>query len=261
MSLTSEQPQSPQMDDAEAQMRRALGLYGDQPRMRLDPERQDGGQRHGGGAFLQGPHRRRFVQDGEVPVTVVRRDAPEAAGAQAGPSTSRLQRVEAALQQESAARDRAERALSDAQAAAQALRTKIGHAELAKNEAVEAARRDRDELITLREQIASDAGQLRAFESRAREAEDELRSVRAALHDERRGRSIAGRTIHETSATADLDDAPDVVLVRRPYGLEPERIPARRGRPPLARVEADENEPEPVKWWLAAPKTAVIKRR
>src|SRR6185312_13951062 len=82
MSLSREQQQSPSatppMDDAEQQMRRALGLYGDAPRPRPENERSEPAQRAGGG-FMQGVHRRRFVQDGEVPVTVVRRDAPDTA--------------------------------------------------------------------------------------------------------------------------------------------------------------------------------------
>ena len=132
MSLAQEQPPTPAlappMDDAEAQMRRALGLFGDGPRPRTDNERSEQPQRQGG--FIQGLHRRRFVQDGEVPVTVVRRDQPDAShpsAAPAGPTSSRLQRVEATLQAETAARDRAERALHEAQAMVQTLQTKIGH--------------------------------------------------------------------------------------------------------------------------------------
>ena len=140
MSLSQEQPPSPAMEDAEAQMRRALGLFGDAPKSRSDGgERAEPAQRSGGGVFTQNTHRRRFVQDGEVPVTVVRRDDPASAAPPMGPSYSRLHRVEAALQTESTTRERAERALQEAQAAVQALRTKMGHNDLAKNEAVAAA--------------------------------------------------------------------------------------------------------------------------
>jgi hypothetical protein len=255
LSLPQEQPPlsasgTPPADDAEAQMRRALGLFGDAARTRPDGERQEPAQRAGGGGFMQGVHRRRFVQDGEVPVTVVR--SPDAA---AGPTSSRLQRVEAALTAETAARDRAERALHDAQAALQALQTKIGHNELAKDEAVAGSKRDREELITLREELAGGAGQLREIEARAHEAESELRTLRAELSEERRARKLAERLLAETSAEPVV---PEAAPVRR-MGEELERVPARRGRPPLVRTEP-EVEQEPVKWWLA-PVKAAIKRR
>ena len=157
------------MDDAEQQMRRALGLYGDAPRPRPDGDRPEPAQRAGGG-FMQGVHRRRFVQDGEVPVTVVRRDAPDAAhsgAGQAGPTSSRLQRVEAALAAETAGRERAERALHEAQAAVQALQTKMGHNDLAKNEAVAASKRHLEEIVALKEEIAAGAERLQEAETRA----------------------------------------------------------------------------------------------
>jgi hypothetical protein len=246
------------MDDAEQQMRRALGLYGDAPRPRPDGERQDPTQRAGGG-FMQGVHRRRFVQDGDVPVTVVRRDAPDAAhtgGGQASPTSSRLQRVEAALAAETAGRERAERALHEAQAAVQALQTKMGHNDLAKNEAVAASKRHVDEIVSLREEIAAGAERSRELEARAHEAEEELRSVRSELTEERRGRKMAERLLREaTDEPAIAHDAAPRNHLHEPA----ERVPARRGRPPAVRAEP-ETEPEPVKWWLL-PTKAAAKRR
>ena len=131
-----------------------LGLYVATHRGPVpEGDRQESGQRGGGGGggFMQGVHRRRFVQDGEVPVTVVRRDAPDAAhpgAAQSGPTSSRLQRVEAALAQETAARERAERALHEAQAMVQALQTKMGAITIwRKTEAVGASKRHLEELV------------------------------------------------------------------------------------------------------------------
>jgi hypothetical protein len=262
MSLPREQPQSsstaPPMDDAEQQMRRALGLYGDAPRPRPDGERQDQGQRTGGGFTPGGLHRRRFVQDGEVPVTVVRRDAPDAAhggGGQAGPTSSRLQRVEAALAAETAGRDRAERALHDAQAALQALQTKMGHNDLAKNEAVAASKRHLDELVASQEELAASAERLRDLEARANNAEEEMRGLRVELSEERRARKLAERLLRETTD----EPVPMIVPEVAPALDAIERIPARRGRPPNVRSEP-EIEPEPVKWWLLPTKT-VAKRR
>jgi hypothetical protein len=246
------------MDDAEQQMRKALGLYGDAPRPRPDGERGESAQRTGGG-FMQGVHRRRFVQDGEVPVSVVRRDAPDAAhlgGGQAGPTSSRLQRVEAALAAEASARERAERALHEAQAAVQALQTKMGHNDLAKSEAVAASKRHVEEIVTLREEIATGAERVREAEARSHDIEAELRSTRAELTEERRARKMAERLLQEATEDSALVTLPETAAPQR----DPvERVPARRGRPPTVHTEP-EVEPEPVKWWLLPAKTAAKRR-
>jgi hypothetical protein len=264
MSLPREQSQSPStappMDDAEQQMRRALGLYGDTPRPRPENERSEPAQRAGGG-FMQGVHRRRFVQDGEVPVTVVRRDVPDAAhsgGGQSAPTSSRLQRVEAALAAETAGRERAERALHEAQAAAQALQTKIGHNELAKNEAIAASKRHLDEIVALKEELATGAERLQEAETRAGDIEEDMRAMRADLAEERRARKMAERLLRE--ATDEVAPAIAYEIAAAPRAPDPiERIPARRGRPPIVHAEP-EVEPEPVKWWLLPAKTATKRR-
>ena len=257
-------PSQPGLDEDEAQMRRALGLYGDTPRPRPDNDRQEPAQRSSPGGFLGGVHRRRFVQDGDVPVTVVRRESPEAAPA--GPTSSRLQRVEAVLAAESAARDRAERALLEAQATVQTLQTKIGHNELAKNEALAAAKRDREALVTVREELTAATQQIQELESRAEQAEDELRPLRAELAEERRARKIAERLLREATADPEPAEAeePEPAVETRLVSAardEPVRVPARRGRPPGVRVPPPPaEEPEPVKWWLLPPKGAVKRR-
>jgi hypothetical protein len=264
MSLPREQPQSPStappMEDAEQQMRRALGLYGDAPRPRPENDRSEPAQRAGGG-FMQGVHRRRFVQDGEVPVTVVRRDTPDAAhpgGGQAAPTSSRLQRVEAALAAETAGRERAERALHEAQAAVQALQTKIGHNDLAKNEAIAASKRQLEEIVALKEELVAGAERLQEAETRATDVEEDMRAMRAELTEERRARKLAERLLRE--ATEESAPAVPFEIAAAPLPPDPiERIPARRGRPPTVRAEP-EVEPEPVKWWLLPAKTATKRR-
>jgi hypothetical protein len=264
MSLPREQPQSPStappMDDAEQQMRRALGLYGDAPRPRPESERSEPAQRAGGG-FMQGVHRRRFVQDGEVPVTVVRRDVPDAAHpgtGQAAPTSSRLQRVEAALAAETAARERAERALHEAQAAVQALQTKIGHNDLAKNEATAASKRHLEEIVALKEEVAAGAERLLEAETRASDIEEDMRVMRAELTEERRARKLAERLLRESTEDAAPIVPFEIAPPPRPHDSV-ERIPARRGRPPTVHAEP-EVEPEPVKWWLLPAKTAAKRR-
>jgi hypothetical protein len=265
MTLPREQSQSsataPPMDDAEQQMRKALGLYGDGSRARPDSDRQDSGQRAGGGFTQGGVHRRRFVQDGEVPVTVVRRDAPDATG-QTGPTSSRLQRVEAALAAETSGRERAEKALHEAQGTVQALQTKMGHNDLAKNEAMAAAKRHLDEVVTLKEELAASADSLHQVEARAHEAEEELRELRTELAEERRGRKLAERLLREATEEASLVPAhqpPDQVAREQIARPPVERIPARRGRPPIVHAEP-EDDAEPVKWWLLPTKTAAKRR-
>lgn len=198
-------------DDAESQMRKALGLMGEASRSRAEPERAETphrlglGDRFGGGGGL---HRRRFVQDGDVPVTVVRRDPGHdslrgAAPQGPLPTSSRLQRTEAALAAETAAREKAERALADAQSLARDLQTKIGHAELARSEAVEALRRERDAAVEARSGQEEWEAKLRGLEERVEHAEDEAQSLVDQLEEERRARKAAEKALRAVEAAGD----------------------------------------------------------
>jgi hypothetical protein len=257
MSLPRDPLQSNQaapMDDAEQQMRKALGLSGDAPRPRPEGERTEPTNRLGAG-FLQGAHRRRFVQDGEVPVTVVRRDVPDAGHhgtGQTPPTSSRLQRVEAALSAETSARESAEKQLHEARAALQALQTKIGHNDLAKEEAVAVSKRQAEEIVSVKEELAAANERLREIEAHTHDADTELEALRAELAEERRGRKLAERLLREATEEAPVDVPPVPAQI--------ERIPARRGRPPAVRAPVEVEEGEPVKWWLLPAKT-VAKRR
>jgi hypothetical protein len=266
-------------DEAESQMRRALGLLGDAPRHRADADRPEPGVR-AGGAFNGGLHRRRFVQDGDVPVTVVRRDpgpdvpANRVAAPVSVPSSSRLQRTEAALAAETAAREKAERALNEAYAAVRDLQTKIGHAELARNEALESLRREREAAAALRSEADDRDARVREAEERAQAAEDAASAYHDQIVAERHLRKMAEKA--QRAAEAARDEAEQLVrtlseetpklsrgAARRfadAEDAEPERAePPRRGRP-VAEPEvaaatrrqraAEEPEPEPVKWWL-----------
>jgi len=118
--------------EAEEKMRRALGLTNDsspQPqRPQLEPHR----------------HKRRFVADGEVPVTVL-------------PSSGRRSVVEDTerVDAERHGREAAERSLAEAQHTIRDLQTRLAHAEMALNEAHQslAAERQRtEEAITALQQ-------------------------------------------------------------------------------------------------------------
>jgi hypothetical protein len=259
-------------------MRKALGLLGESPRHRPDAERTDqSGRLPDRFNSNSGLHRRRFVQDGDVPVTVLRREpgyeapAHRSAAAVAAPSSSRLQRTEAALAAETAARERAERALADVQSSARDLQTKIGHAELAKNEAIDALQREREATVGLRADIEALDLRLQEAEARADAAEKATNEHHNLLAEERQARRTLEKTLTAAEAARDAaeklvvslsDDAPtaprgDDRPARRRVVNEPAVTAVRRGRPPL--VAAPEAEPEPVKWWLN-PKPASKRR-
>jgi DNA repair exonuclease SbcCD ATPase subunit len=251
-------------DEAESQMRKALGLLGEGQRHRSDPERSEQPHRVGD-RFSGGLHRRRFVQDGDIPVTVLRRDQghevqARGAASAAPPTSSRLQRTEAALAAETAARERAERSLAEIQALAHDLRTKIGHAELAKNEAVEALQRERDVIAQLRADAHASEERLQEALGQVRGAEQVAQSCENQLADERHARKAAEKALRlsesarETAeqlvrALSEETPAPRRVEVTRRPHTEPEVVAATTSRRPRA-PEVAAAEPEPVKWWL-----------
>jgi hypothetical protein len=252
-------------------MRKALGLLGEGSRQRPDAERIDQPGR-GPDRFNGGLHRRRFVQDGDVPVTVLRREpghetpAHRSVAAVAAPSSSRLQRTEAALAAETTARERAERALAEVQATARDLQTKIGHAELAKNEAIATLQREREAIAGLRAEIATLDARVQEAEASAEAAEQAAIEHQAMLTDERQARKNLEKTLRATEAARDaakqlaqslseaaaastLSESPRTVSPKRRRAVEePTVVAPRRGRPPAVVVE---QEPEPVKWWLS----------
>jgi len=281
--FSSDQPpvgDTAQMEDTEAQMRRALGLYGDTPRHRIEPDRADSPQRstdryspggHSPGGHGAGGHRRRFVQDGDVPVTIVRRDAgPDPSNnrpaALVAPSQSRLQRTEAALAAETAAHERVERALAEAHATIRDLQTKIGHFELAKNEALDKARQIREAHDTLAAAAEAHEHELTVADERVRAAEAAFETTQATLADERSLRRSVERSLRESesarenaellvrelteqAAAVPVPVAPPAAPRRKP-GLKPAPAPvvAHSRRRPSEPEPA--TEPEPVKWWL-----------
>ena len=112
----------------EVQMRRALGLQNTSANSAsIVPSGLSGGTH---------PQRRRFVRDGEVPVTVIHRADDEGAG------TNKLDSARQALREQIAAREHAEQLLQDARATIQDLQTKLAHERLAKEDAI---RRVQDE--------------------------------------------------------------------------------------------------------------------
>ncbi len=231
-------------------MRRALGLDGEQLRSRPAQERVDTPQRTAE-RFSTPGHKRRFVHDGEVPVTLVhglvsgRREQSDGNGTRGGSNaqpTNRLEVAEAALTAEIATRERAERALAEAQAAVHDLQTKLGHADLARQEAVEALRRERESSATLRASLqeAEDQATL------ARQAQEAAESALAGLR-ERRGLAeevvdLLPRPRRGRKPRAEILAAADTVA-----GVtEPRKGPGR----PRSTEPKPAREPKPIRWWL-----------
>jgi hypothetical protein len=101
----------------EAQMRRALGLHNSSPTQAVPlPTKPSPGALR--------PQRRRFVRDGEVPVSVIHRDQGDASARQA-------------LRAQVVTREHAAHLLQDAQATIHDLQTKLVHERLARDEAVQ----------------------------------------------------------------------------------------------------------------------------
>ena len=107
-------------------MRRALGLQGGS-RPVVHQQRAD-----------QARPRHKFVQDGGVPVVMMNRSADSDPTA---PFRARLVEAEAAIEAERTAHAITRRHLQETQAQAQALQTRLAHAELAHADALAAERR------------------------------------------------------------------------------------------------------------------------
>jgi hypothetical protein len=255
------------IDEAESQMRRALGLLGDAPRHRPEPLPEPSHRM--AERFSGGQHRRRFVQDGDVPVTVLRRDlghevpAQRVANPVTTPTSNRLQRLEASLAAETAAREKAERLLADAHAVVRDLQTKIGHAELARTEAVETLRRERDTTAQLRHDLASWPARLSEANGRYEVAEKALTELREQLQEEQRARRAAEKAVK--AAEADKANAEELTHRHIPANAEQEWTPplplpvvkrlseSASLSPAIRRRRAAQPsvaEQEPVKWWL-----------
>jgi hypothetical protein len=204
------------LDDAdlpqpEARMREALGLRSNGTR--IPPSQNNRPERamdHGVGT----PRRHRFVQEGEVPVEVM--SLREHAGRGATPAPGFRQRGgedSAALATERSAREQAERALAEATDRVRELQTKLGHAELARDEALALAMQRQTQIETFQTELRDAAAREAALEA-AREA-------------------------------ARAQPAPPVVrkaaAPKPPVAAKPAAAPRPRGRKPA---------PKPVKWWI-----------
>lgn len=188
--------------------------------------------------------RQRFVNDGEVPVTIVSRHRHHEADAPAAPAVGRIGVVETALANERAARAAVERSLQEALATVHDLQTKQGHAELAQREASDAARAAHEAAIRgLRAEWQERETQL----AEELAAERDARAVAEAALDE----AIVARERAERELRAALATRPAVepmVAGPKTPKAAAARSPAKRTR--KAAAAPKQPEPQPVKWWL-----------
>jgi len=235
-------PNAPNTLSVEERMRRALGLTGDRAG-RSSPSQTErphvGPLGRSAGRSSADKPRHRFVQDGAVPVTVVNRHRGDNADA----LTPGHDAIEAALQDERAARERAERSLQEALATIRDLQTKLGHAELARREASGTTEVARAAADTFRAECQE--CELRWHEDLGAERAARL-LAEAALAEATRAREPAKRTRVSAPAAQpalDLQDASPA-----PVAKAPAKAAAKRTR--KAAAEPRQRELQPVKWWL-----------
>jgi hypothetical protein len=223
----------------EARIRRAWGLDGEAPRMRLPERVEPQPMPRPAERFTPGAHKRRFVQDGEVPVTLVhgltgaRREHHEPSTARATVPTNRLEVAETALAAEISSREKAEKALAESQAMVQQLQTKLGHADLARQDAVAALQREKETIAELRTALA---------EAEARAVAGE--AARVAAED------APGDAQAPPTSNDETMERPEPA--RR--GRKPKALAAAAGRGVAASAKGADatsgREPKPIRWWL-----------
>ncbi len=234
------------MEAAEARMRRALGLDGSAPKARAQERTEPAArqtERFGQGHMGHAGHKRQFVQDGEVPVTIVggRREAPgdmaALRGASSGQRANRLEAAEAAAAAEAANRQQVERSLAEAHATIHDLQTKLGHVEIARSEVLDRLRGEQETVVSLRTALRECEERLRSAESERDAAERSRRVPRGPIPRITRRVEVA-----EPIADDLFEGAPDVAVAaptRKPVGRRPKAATAKPAR-----------KPKLVRWWL-----------
>jgi hypothetical protein len=205
---------------------------------------------------------RRFVRDGEVPVSIVHRDRDDGGG------TNKLEAARQAVAEQVAAREHAEQLLHEAEATVRDLQTKLGHERIAHEETahqlegeMQAMRQTvqalQDQLLaerTVREQAEHDRDQAIAARQ---EAEGRLREAMAT--QEPRKVSTAPRTVRSArrATKTEVVDLGSVDAVTDVRGKARSTVPnmdagggtvkqvRRRGQP----RKAAEPEGAFVEWW------------
>jgi hypothetical protein len=169
-------------------MRRALGLHGEASLPRPEPVPSTPAS-HGS---PRPP--RRFVRDGETPVTIVRRNqSPDI-----GSGANQLETARQTIRSLTAERERADRLLTEAQKTIRDLQTKLAHERLSKDEAVQRAEYERR---------ASDQA-LQAAQAQLAAERDARQKVKDALAEALKGRQEAEDRLRDVMALQPTQKAP-----------------------------------------------------
>ncbi len=195
--------------------------------------------------------RRRFAQDGDVPVVMLHRGRDGESGGE-----NKLATLSAELRDERAARLRSDRALEEANLVVQSLKTKLKHAEMTMEERLRGESEARAQV---------DALLLTEREAR-QQAETKAAEATLALSLLERKAEVPAKLVAAT-ATSDLFGEavePSIPAPKRRQG----RKPAVEAEPAAAAPEAADEEDEedkPIEWWLpsfrASRKTPARRKR
>jgi hypothetical protein len=194
----------------EARMRQALGL----DKRPAAPHQATAQQSHD-----PSRQRRRFAQDGEVPVVMLHRSRDAD-----GVAENKLATLTSELREERVSRARAERALEEAQLTIQSLQTKVAHAEMMYEEKLGSERQLRLQAETMIAELTQRASQPLPPVAEAVKAPDIQASLPLPAQPE-----------------------PPVVAERTP-ALKIRTATKRAPKP--AAVSAEPEEAQPIEWWL-----------
>ena len=221
-------------------MRRALGLHNASPT-------QDQPVPPPASPVASPPHRRRFVRDGEVRVSVIRRDQDD------GANTNKLDATRQALREQIEAREQAEHRLQEAQATIHDLQTKLAHERLARDEAIQ---REDSERQVVEQALQRAQEELAVERDRRQGIEQERDRALAALREAgERLREVLATQVGQRASQAVQRPTHDPQTTRRPGKTMPPTEPSaggdkveqprRRARP----AKSDQSEAEIVEWW------------
>lgn len=212
------------LSEAEEKMRRALGLL---PGGAPQPQRSHPTSPVPPAELPRGHFKRRFVSDGEVPVTVI-------------PASNRRPNEDAErYHAERQAREQAERGLQEAQNTIRDLQTKLAHAEIAKNEVQQHFDAERQKVADLNLSL--------------KDAEQRIQTLEAAA-EQRARRAEAMRQARESAAAKAEAEAAELAATAarkqaiRAATVKPKATTRVATKKPGAR--AAKPEQKPVKWWL-----------
>ena len=209
----------------EAQMRRALGL-------RNTSQTQAISLPAAPSASISHPQRRRFVRDGEVPVSVIHLDQGDASG------TNALEAARQTLREQVTAREHAEHLLQDAKALIHDLQTKLAHERLARDEAVQRAGGERQVVEQALQSVQDELTLERASRQKAEQKHDEAVTARQKA-EERLLEMLATQDAQRASqATSNPTNIPAGSSDKQNQGR-------RRGRP----TKSNQSETDFVEWW------------